>query len=239
MSHIQLAADAPLFLRLAADAGLVTHVVGASIGMAAGAISVTARKGGRLHRRAGNVFFGAMLAMGAAAAVTSPFLPDRFTTVMGVFILYLVATSWAVVRRPAGRLGWVEPAFLGVGVAIAVAFEGLALLATRHDGVLDGEPGAVGFILGAVALLAATCDWRMIGAGGIAGPARTRRHLWRMTLALTIAWGSFAGQPMAQPQALRGSPWLFTPALVLLGALVFWMIRTRTWRRPAARLAAA
>ena len=184
MSHIQLATDAPFVLRLAADAGLATHIVGASLAMLAGAVAIAAKKGDRLHRQAGNVFFAAMLAMGAAAAVTSPFLPDRFTAVMGVFIVYLVATAWAVVRRPAGTLGWVEPVFLGLGVAVAVAFEGLALLgALRHHGILDGEPAGVGFVIGAVALLGVLGDWRMIGAGGISAAARTARHLWRMTLA--------------------------------------------------------
>lgn len=243
MSHIQVAADAPLLLRLAADAGLVTHVAGASVGMAAGVISLAAKKGGPLHRRMGDIYFGAMLAMGAAAALTSPFLPDRFTTVMGLFIVYLVATAWAVVRRPAGTLSWIEPAAMALGVAASVAFIGLAILGVGfHGGVLDKEPAGVGFIIGGVGLLAVMADGRMIRSGGIAGPRRTARHLWRMTFALAIAWGSFAGQPMAQPAALRGSPWLFLPALAILVLLFYWLARTlwpRRRRAPATAVAAA
>jgi hypothetical protein len=58
-----------------------------------------------------------------------------------------------------------------------------------------------------------------------------------MSLALAIAWGSFAGQPRAQPELVRGAPWLFLPALACLALLAFWMIRTRGPRR--ARRAAA
>jgi hypothetical protein len=48
-----------------------------------------------------------------------------------------------------------------------------------------------------------------------------------MCAALAIAWGSFAGQPKAQPEALRGSPWLILPALMVLAAMVFWLARLR------------
>lgn len=243
MSHILLGAEAPLMLRALAGAGLLTHIAGATVAMAAGAVSIAAKKGSSLHRWTGNLFFAAMLAMGLAAAATSPFLPDRFTTMMGLFIVYLVSTSWAVVRRPAGTMGPIEPIAMGLGVAVSLAFLGLAALGVAlHGGKLDKEPAAIGFVIGGIGLLAVSADWRMIGRGGIAGPKRVARHLWRMMLALAITWGSFAGQPVAQPAALRGSPWLFLPALLILGLLVYWLARTlwpRRARAPVAALSAA
>lgn len=44
------------------------------------------------------------------------------------------------------------------------------------------------FIFGVVGLLAAAGDMRMIRAGGIQGPRRIARHLWRMSLAMVMLY---------------------------------------------------
>ena len=62
-------------------------------------------------------------------------------------------------------------------------------------GMLDGEPSQIGYVFAVVALIAAASDFSMIHRGGLAGAPRIARHLWRMCLALFIAWGSAAGQP--------------------------------------------
>jgi uncharacterized membrane protein len=236
---LQLSPDAPLLLRAAAGAVLFAHIGGASLGMVSGAVAMAARKGGRLHRISGNVFFVAMLAMSTVGAVVAPLLHDRLSGVMGLFTFYLVITAWAVVRRRPGVIGRFETGAMLLGVAAVAAYFSLGVLgAMSPDGLLDRQPAELGFLFGGIALLAVACDLVVIGRGGLAGPARTARHLWRMSLALFIAWGSFAGQPRAQPEALRGSPLLFIPALVVLGLLVFWMIRVRGPRRPP-RVAAA
>ena len=88
-----------------------------------------------------------------------------------------------------------------------------------------------------MAALGAACDLRVIRRGGIEGPARIARHVWRMSLALLIAAGSFAGQPKAIPAFLRGSPVLVLPMLAVIVLMVFWLIRVRSTR--AFRLRAA
>jgi hypothetical protein len=40
---------------------------------------------------------------------------------------------------------------------------------------------------------------------------------------------------MAQPEAVRNSPWLFLPALGVLVLMVFWLVRIRFTGRAAAR----
>ncbi|MDB5476552.1 MAG: hypothetical protein JWP49_2063 [Phenylobacterium sp.] len=225
---VQLPADAPLLLKAAAGSLLVVHIGGASLGLISGSVAMAARKGRRLHQAAGTVFFASMIAMGVAAAITAPFLPDRVSATMGVFVAYLAATAWAVVRRKPGRVGRFEAGAMLAALGVAAAFLSIALIGrTAPHGLLDGEPSQIGYVFALVAALAAVCDFRVLREGGLAGPRRTARHLWRMSLALAIAWGSFAGQPRAQPGALRGSPVLFIPALVVLGLLVFWMIRVR------------
>jgi hypothetical protein len=95
-------------------------------------------------------------------------------------------------------------------------------------GEVDGLPYQPFAVFGAVAALAAASDLSMIRRGGISGAPRIARHLWRMCAALLIAAASFAGQPKAVPEALRGSPILFLPALATLGLMIFWLVRVRS-----------
>jgi len=217
-------AGAPVWMHVAAAVLLYTHIVGASVGMLAGTVAIFARKGARLHRAAGNVFFFAMLAMTAVAAGVAPFLDEaRWTnTTAGVFTLYLVATGWATVMRPEGRIGRFEvAAFL---VPLGIAAMGLALF------LLNGGSGAFAtvYAIAVVAAIAALCDLGVILRRGIAGARRIARHLWRMSLALFVALGSFfVGQQDELPAFVQGSPVLFAPMLVALGLLFFWLIRAR------------
>jgi hypothetical protein len=239
---LHLAPDAPFAARLAADAALFAHIGGASLGLVSGSVSMLARKGDRLHRFAGQVFFTAMIAMGAAAAVTAPLLPDRVSAVMGVLVVYLALTGWLALRPPSPETRGLQAGALLIAAGLAAANLSLGLMGAQHPGgLLDGQPSQVGFVFAAVAALATACDVRVIRRGGLAGAPRLRRHLWRMATALAIAWGSFAGQPRAQPEALKGSPLLAVPALITLALLVFWLVRTRSRRpaRPAAGLAPA
>ena len=52
--NLHAAADAPIALQLAADALLVLHIGGGTVGMASGFAAMVFRKGGKLHRLAGN-----------------------------------------------------------------------------------------------------------------------------------------------------------------------------------------
>jgi len=55
--HLHIDASVPWLLHALAFAALVAHIAGASVGMVSGKVALFARKGGRLHRQAGNLFF--------------------------------------------------------------------------------------------------------------------------------------------------------------------------------------
>lgn len=235
MSHLELAADAPFIAQAAAAAALVLHVGGGAVAIASGYVSIFAKKGGRLHRRAGQVFFAAMLAMAGVGAIVAPMLPDApwTNTTAAVFTLYLTLTGWLTVRRRPGQAGRAEAALVAAPAGVVAV--GLYWI------VASGGSGAHGVIyaFAVVSLLAIACDAAVLRAGGVTGVARTARHLWRMSAALFVATGSFFfGQPAFQPDWLRASP---LPAILGLGPLAllaFWMLRTR-WPRRRARVAAA
>lgn len=75
-----------------------------------------------------------------------------------------------------------------VGIT-AVSFGMVALNNPTNE--INEPPPALGFALGAVALLSALGDARMLLARSIQWVYRIARHLWRMCFALWIAVASF------------------------------------------------
>jgi hypothetical protein len=211
---------------------LVAHIAGASLGLLSGAAAMSFRKGGRLHRAAGNVFFVSMLTMSAIAAVVAPLLPDRVSAIAGILTFYLVATGWVTARRKERTVGLFDYGAFLVALGVVAADVTFYVWAVNSPtGKLDGAPPQSFYVIGALAALAAGLDLRMIVRGGVVGAQRVARHLWRMSAALFIAVTSFfLGQQQVFPASMRGSPVLFVPVLAVLGAMIFWLIRVRLTR---------
>ena len=225
---LHVSPDAPLLVRGAASAILFTHIGGAAVGLVSGFAAMAVRKGGGLHKATGTAFFAGMLGMSGVGATVAPFLADGQqipNTLAGLFTFYLVTSSWATVRRKPGEVGRFEVGALVVSLAVAIGSVGFGLWSALTHHPLPQPEGQVVYVFGAVAALAAAGDFSAVRQGGLAGAARLRRHLWRMSLALLIAAGSFAGQPKAIPHVLRGSPLLLLPVLLALGLMIFWLIR--------------
>ncbi len=170
-----------------------------------------------------------MLAMSGIGTCVAPFLPQRGSIIGGVFTFYLVATGWMTVRRRAGTVGIFEVSASCVGMAIAVAGVTFGMQASRApSGILDGTPAIPYFVFASIAALAAALDRRMVVRGGIVGAQRIARHLWRMCLALLIAAISlFLGQSQVFPAAIQESSILYAPEVIVLGLLIFWIVRVR------------
>jgi hypothetical protein len=217
--------DAPLLLRFLADAALVLHVGGGLVAILAGFVVMAAPKGRRLHRLAGSAFFGAMLVMAGVAAPVAPLvadpLPERVVnTTAAIFALYLTLTGWTTMRRRPGETG----AFERWAVLVPFAL----LLEAAYVSTLGRAGFETVYAFAVIGTLAAAGDLKAIRRGGLEGPPRTARHLWRMNAALFIAAGSlFLGRQRDFPQALQGTIWLMIPPFAVLGAIVFWMLKVR------------
>jgi uncharacterized membrane protein len=203
---------------------VVLHVSAGILGLASGAVALIARKGQRLHRLAGRVFFVSMLLMAALGAAISPFMPQPQwgNVTMGVFVIYLVATSWVTIGRRENSVGVFE---LGAGLfAMGVAAAGAIVTLWGIKGPL----GLGSLVFVGVGLLAAGGDLRVFWRGGISSAARVARHLWRMCFALLIAAISlFLGQQQLFPALLRKTGALLVPEVLVLGLLIFWLVRVR------------
>jgi hypothetical protein len=206
---------------------LALHIGAGSAGILSGYSALFVRKGGRAHRRAGNIFVPAMLIAGAMAAALAATIPQRGNVIGGLFTVYLVASAWMTVRRKDGSIGWFECAGFAFALACAIGAFLLGLEAARSSGgVLDDIAPANFYVTGAVAALAAALDLKVILRGGIGGHARIARHVWRICTGLFIASGSFfLGQQKVMPVWLQGSPILFVLAVTPLVLIIFWLLR--------------
>ena len=201
---------------------LIIHICAGVVGVLSGAAAMSFRKGSRWHRVAGNVFFVAMCVMGSTAVYLG-------NVVGGLLACYLVATAWLTARRREGETNIFDwAAFLfALTVGVLLMAHGVRL-ATGAVAPKPGVPVGMIFLLGFVALLAATGDLRMLVRGGVFGRQRIVRHLWRMCFSFFIATGSFfLGQQQVFPKAWRGAAVWFVPALLPLAAMIFWLIRVR------------
>jgi hypothetical protein len=233
---LHLPSQSPWWIKDAATAALVLHIGGASVGLVAGAVALAVKKGGLLHRRAGDAFVVAMLTMTTVAAIMAPLIHQPANSVMAAFTFYLVATGWVTMRRPAGEVGRLEAA--AMLIALAPAALGLWMAWAVAPGPASAIERTVACLMTAVAVLAAGLDLRVILHGGISGARRLARHLWRMCAGLFIATGSFfLGQQQVLPHVMRGSPLLFIPAFAPLALMVFWLVRVRAAGRTGAERA--
>ena len=236
MNSLQIAAGSPWWAHAGAALLLFLHIAGGTVALISGAAALACRKGSRLHRLAGNIFFVSMLVMAGIGAAVSPFLlspeghPRWFDAIAAVLTLYLVATAWATVRRKAGTHGRFEYGAFAFAAATAagVAMFGLQAAASP-TGTLAGYDAQGYYVFAGIFALAAALVLNVILRGGSTGVPRIARHTWRMCAALFIAAGAFFfGQQRVMPEFMQGSPFLAIPPFATLGLMVFWLIKLRT-----------
>jgi hypothetical protein len=217
----------------------VVHIGCGTVGLISGTVAAFAQKGETLHRIAGTTFFVSMLVMATFAAWLAIIIPGQMSNLLGAILtFYLVATGWLTVMRKQRTVGRAEKLALAASVCICVGLGGLSIAAAA--GAVPGVKGQLLFatyMVTAITAVAAIGDARFVLQGGIAGPARVARHLWRMLTALFLSFGSGFGNGLARllPGPFHIPPLFLAPMLLPLGLLIFWMIRVRLtgWAKPA------
>jgi uncharacterized membrane protein len=206
---------------------LPIHILGGLTGLISGGVALFTRKGGRLHRRSGLVFVYGMLALALSGAAMAILQGQIVNVMAGGLTFYLVSTGLLTVHRPAKNASWISAGALALGLAVAAGGIGLGLMAAGFpEGSADADLGGIGFVFGGVALLGALGDARVLLARRQPETQRIARHVWRMSFALFIAAGSFfLGQADVIPEPLRIRPLLAMPVLLVLGLMVYWLVR--------------
>jgi hypothetical protein len=208
---------------------LSIHVAAGGLALVLGAVALSVKKGGTIHRRSGLLFVFAMLVMGITASI----LGNLFGGLMAV---YFVVTAVTTVRR---ATRWTYGINV-VAMLFAVAFTLVTILAgveafNSPRGSRNGVPFLMFFFLATVTFFAAIGDARVFRRGAPSGRPRLARHLWRMCFALFIAAGSFFSvrERVAKilPEPFTTGPMRALPIVLLFGAMFYWLWRVRG-RRP-------
>jgi uncharacterized membrane protein len=216
---------------------LIFHIATASIALLGGVAAMSLRKGSAGHRTGGTVFVIGMICMTVSAIPLGLLKTQTLNALVGALTCYLVASGWVAGRRnPLQDVRTVNAALavvaLGVG-ALLVKFGFEALNSPSH--LKDGEDASGYFFFGAIAVLSAALDLRLVIAG-IGNKHRIARHLWRMNLAMAIGIISvtprlnrLAGHP------IQSDVLLVAPTLLVLLFMVFWLWRVLATKRGGER----
>ena len=206
---------------------LLFHICAGTLGLLAGAVAISFRKGSGRHRVSGNVFVVSMLSLSASGVYMALMKHQPGNVLGGALTFYLVATAWRIARRRDGETdGFDWGALLVVLVVVAVAVTFGLEAARSQTGLKYGYPAGPYAFLGSVAVIAAVGDVRMLIRGGVSGAQRIARHLWRMCFGWFIASASiFLARPHLFPVFFRktGLPYFLTFLPLLL--MIFWLIR--------------
>src|SRR5438094_8178897 len=135
---------------------LPIHVAAGGLALVLGALALSVKKGGTIHRRSGLLFVYATLVMGISAAILGNLLG-------GLMAIYFVATALTTVR-PASR--WtrrINVAALGVALGLALIGIMAGVVAfNRPRGFLNGVPFFMLFFIATVMIVAAIGDLRIM-----------------------------------------------------------------------------
>jgi uncharacterized membrane protein len=220
---------------------LPIHIAAGGLAIVLGAVALSVKKGGTIHRRSGLLFVYAMLTMAVTASILS-LLKGRAdgNVLAGVLSAYFVGTALTTVRPVSSWTRRINAAALTVAVVLAAscAFNGARMINTPGrdlNGVPNQTAGMMSLIIGVLLVMAATGDVRIMRFGMPRGGPRLARHLWRMCFALFIAAGSFFSlrERVAQilPEPFTTGPMRALPIVLLFGAMFYWLWRVRR-RRP-------
>jgi len=201
---------------------VLAHILAGGLSLLAGAAAMIAPKGGPVHRAAGKVFIGAMLAMAGSAVVRAAqhLETEVLNFWMGLLTLYLVVSGWRAARQRRPTRTAIDR---GLPVMALVVAGGLLVL-----GVRGGAFAGAAIVFGAVAVLAAIADVRWSIRSAPDNANRLVRHLWRVGLAMFIAVGSlFLGQSQVFPYEIRSTGLLAVPSALVGAAFAYWFVRYR------------
>jgi hypothetical protein len=225
---------------------VLIHIFAGLLAIAAGGVALAVLKGGKAHRESGMIFvysilvmsgMGAVLAAMKVVAGESPRM-HSMNVVVGTLTFYLAITALLTVRRRHGGSSWIDASAMAVALAAGVFAIKLGLdAAGAPGGRFLGSAAAPKFIFGAIALLAALGDARLMMGAPLQGSRRIARHLWRMCLAMFIATASlFLGQTRMFPEPLRILPLLAIPVVVVLVLMFYWWVRVSILKRVPASI---
>ncbi|MEO1251561.1 MAG: hypothetical protein AAFW81_04350 [Pseudomonadota bacterium] len=215
---------------------MIAHIATGAVAVVAGAVALSARKGGSVHIAGGRSFAGLMAISAASGAGLGLLNAEKFyiTFHAGVLALYLIASGWLSAHLSSGRIGGAAATLGALNVANFGALIAMGILAVRApDGAFLGFAGENYFFLAGMAGVGVIGDASLVFRRALSDRHRIARHLWRMCFGFFIAAGSAFTGPGATvfPEFIRESGVLSLPELIIIVLMLFWLVRTLFFTR--------
>jgi len=208
---------------------VLIHFIAGAIAIIAGFAALIFSKGSSLHKLAGNIFLLSMLLLGVTSVYVAYTRTIMLSLINGMFICYLVSTSWMTIKRKAGSVGYFEKIAFLAGVFVAIMLIKFGLQAAHSDsGKLSGFGPEVFYFFATIATIAIIYDMKMIYRGGLVGTQRIVRHLWRMCFPMFMATAAFFfGQAKLLPEPLQKMELLAIPVVLVILFSSYWLFRVQ------------
>ena len=167
---------------------LVVHIAAGFTALATGTVALATEKGSPIHRRAGRIFFWAMVAVALTAFVIASLRWNPFLLSIGLFSLYLVFAG-----RRAADLRPATPRWPDWLAAILMMIAALGMIGRGGQSLAHGQIGLapVLVVFGIIGGALAAQDLAAIRRGPREGRARLQRHLARMLGGMIAATTAF------------------------------------------------
>jgi len=132
---------------------IIVHATAGTIALLAGPVSMLAKKGGPLHRRAGRYYAYSMAGVFVTAVVVAYLKSLTFLFMVAFFSFYLVLSGYRALRWKRLSLNG-QVARLDWGIQLGTGITALVLLSWGIWQVVNGYSfGAVGIVFGGIALI--------------------------------------------------------------------------------------
>lgn len=202
---------------------LFIHIISGSIGLISGSLNILLKKGGKTHRRIGNVFYGGMILSSTSSLILSYLHLNPFLWMVGIFTLYMVATGKRYIYLKLLGINQ-EPKLLDWCLSIGMLIAGTVLLVMGlHHLIKSNSFGLVFSVFGMLGILFSYADLQ-----NFRGKTKTKKywllaHISRMTGAYIASLTAFLVVnvqhfPMEVPAILV---WLM-PTILLVPFIFRW-----------------
>lgn len=95
---------------------LVLHIIGGFSALLAGSISIISKKGAKLHKKSGMIFFWGMMAVGITAIAISLMKSNEFLLHIGFFSLYMNIAGYRSIQNKSLKPTWLDWSILIIAI---------------------------------------------------------------------------------------------------------------------------
>lgn len=200
---------------------LILHISGGSVSLALGAYIMLTRKGGKKHKRLGNIYFIALLLTSLVALPMSFIHPNYFLFIIGVFTSYMLISGRRYIKKEetikAAPFDWTLTIVM---LLFALLFVGFGIFNIANGNFF----GIVFLVFGAISLLFVYQDKRNFTGKPAVKNYGLTTHLQRMAGSYIASATAFL---VVNNNVLPGIIAWLLPTVIFTPLIVTW---TRKYR---------